>query len=183
MTTSAHAVSSTEITSTVANNRFTDVSDEQINRYDRHVTVSFMGDFIIRSDSNLSPADKVILQQILTKSNQERRDAISSLPRHSQVNGNEVMAQGAGITFHWWGQTLWLDSLNSHRLSALLAGGAGIAAVAAFITAVTGVGGVVAGGIAAGLTLAAGVSLICNWNLRGINIHRTHTGQIWCSPR
>lgn len=181
--TNANAAESTDIITASTGTRLTDISDEQINRYDRHVTTGLMGDFSIRSDSNLSPADKAILQQILTKSNQERREALSNLPQHAKVTGNEIQSAGGGVIFHWWGRTLWLNNINSYRLSALLAGGAALSAVAAFITSITGVGAVVAGGFAAAFTVASAVSLICNWNQRGINIHRTHNSVVWCTPR
>lgn len=181
--TSANAVESTSTIATTADTRLTDISDEQINRYDRHVTTGLMGDFSIRSDSNLSPADKAILQQILTKSNQERREALSNLPQHAKATGNEIQSAGGGVIFHWWGQTLWLNNINSYRLSALLAGGAAISTVAVFITSVTGVGAVVAGGFAAAFAVVSAESLICNWNQRGINIHRAHNTAVWCTPR
>lgn len=65
----------------------------------------------------------------------------------------------------------------------MLAGGAALGTVAAFITSVTGVGGVVAGAFAAVFTVAATGSLICNWNGRGVNIHLPNVGGVWCTPR
>lgn len=143
-----------------------------------------MGEYSIRENSDLSPANKAILQQFLNKANLEYREVLSSLPSSSKVVvGHEVTAAGGGVIFHWWGKTLWLNNLNSYRLSALLAGGASVAGLTAFITSVTGVGGVVAGGIAAVLGVASAGSLICNWNMRGVNIHLPNVGGVWCTPR
>lgn len=179
----ANANTPNEIAQFTASENLIEISPEIKDLYDPHVTTDISGNYIIKSSSSLTREHKIKLQKILDSANNEYRLSITELPRFVKATGHQIQAAGGGVTFHWWGKTLWLDNLNSYRLSALLAGGAGIAAVAAFITSVTGVGGVVAGGLAAGLTLASGASLVCNWNMRGINLHLPTVGGAWCTPR
>jgi uncharacterized protein YraI len=89
-----------------------------------------------------------------------------------------------GVTKHWWGFTLWIDHGATGRLEALIAAGAGIAAVAAELTSWTGIGGVSGAGIAALLALGAGAIHLCDWRENGVNFHVTYFPQAAaCWPR
>lgn len=169
--------------SALASSAITDLSPELIELYDSHVVIDRIGQYAIKPGSSLPADHQKTLQQILDNTNQEYRTALAELPDFARHKGHEVYGSGGGVTFHWWGKTIWLNNLNSYRLSALLAGGAAIGTVATFIASVTGVGAVIAGAFAAVLTVATAGSLICNWNGRGINIHLPNIGGAWCTPR
>ena len=66
--------------------------------------------------------------------------------------------------------TIFLDSCNSNALAAAMAAGAGVAALAALITAATGAGPVVAGTIAAALGIYSALVALCNSWGHGIQI-------------
>lgn len=75
---------------------------------------------------------------------------------------------------------LYLNSCNTNKLVAALAGGAGVAALVGVITAATGVGGA-AGGIAAALlTIGSAAVAYCGARGRGIGFHVLPVGPPWC---
>lgn len=85
-----------------------------------------------------------------------------------------ALASCNGTNGHTAG-TLLLDSCNADVVSGLLTAGAGIATIAAAITAATGVGAVVAGTIAGILAVYSGLTTICNAWDNGIYIFYSNT--------
>jgi hypothetical protein len=78
---------------------------------------------------------------------------------------------------------LYLNSCNTNKLVALLAGAAGFATIVGLITAATGAGGL-AGGIAAGaLAIGSAAIAYCGSKGRGIGFHVLPVGPPWCASQ
>ncbi|CAQ01967.1 putative integral membrane protein [Clavibacter sepedonicus] len=90
----------------------------------------------------------------------------------------------AGVTNYstqWFGRQLKLNSCDTSRLIAALAVGAGIATLAAIVTAETGVGAIAGGVIAALLSIGAGAIAFCAADGNGVIVDQSWTGAPWCA--
>ncbi|WP_121368111.1 hypothetical protein [Frondihabitans australicus] len=76
----------------------------------------------------------------------------------------------------------YMNSCNSAKFLGLITSGAGLATIAAVVTAATGVGAVVAGTIAGAMTVASGAVTTCTARGRGMVAHNIPpTVAVWCN--
>lgn len=78
---------------------------------------------------------------------------------------------------------LYLNSCNANKIVSVLAGGAGLAAIAGFITGATGIGAAAAGIAAGVLTIGSAAIAYCNAKGRGIGFHVLPVGAPWCASQ
>jgi len=105
----------------------------------------------------------------------------SSTAAQAQTQALKTLASNCqgrkGASKYWWGSQLRLNSCGANVLINAIWAGAGLAALAGIITAVTGVGGIAGAVVAALLTIGAGVLGVCaSWGT-GIYIN-----QYWVGP-
>lgn len=80
------------------------------------------------------------------------------------------------VSNKWYGTVLSITGTEANKIQKVLAAGGGVAGLA---TALGGISGIWAGVIFA----LYGLGELCNWNNKGYNVHRSWTGQFWCTPK
>ncbi|WP_143047285.1 hypothetical protein [Amycolatopsis xylanica] len=88
-----------------------------------------------------------------------------------------------GLSFHWWGIEVDLDSYWTNKLVSVINAGAGAAAVAAVLAGagvISSPGAVPAGVVSGILWIGASAIQFCS-NSNGVSLYLTYTGVPWCS--
>jgi hypothetical protein len=100
------------------------------------------------------------------------------------ANGGVLAKGGAnGLSFHWWGIEVDLDSYWTKKLLGVISAGAGAAGIAATLAAAGVISSPAAlpAGVAAGvLAIGGGVISFCS-NDNGVSLYLTYNGIPWCS--
>ncbi len=177
--------------------RFANLDSETIAKFDQYVNWSRSGGFVAKVPGAVSEADPVAARAVaatIALSNKQLRSATGSitvethqgvllLGGRASLSSIDRWTRHGGVTFSWWGITLWLDNYATNILVKGVAAGSGAAWVAAELTSWTGVGGLSGGAIAALLSLGAAGINACNWNDRGVGFHLAYVGVAWCWAR
>lgn len=166
------------------------ITDEIINKYDDYVEQDQSGEYVLNLPSGFDgdPEEIEIVENSIAVSNNTDHsasagDELEADDLLSSQNVSTSSAAAGGFSAHWWGVEIWLNGAAAAELQKALGGTSGVAGGAAALTALTGVGGVVAGTVAGVLSAGAGLATLCNWNGNGLTIRNHYSALTYCWPR
>lgn len=159
--------------------------DQQlIDRFDRYVKTSPHGDFVLVVPASVAKhhrRDIAIVAAAVGLAN-----SVLAQARASQGGTTlAALTRPGGLSTHWWGVSMWLDSYATNKLLNLLWAGAGVGTIVAALEAL----GVVSAPAGAVSALVAGIIAVgaaaigfCS-NSRGVVIDKAWAGPPWCHGR